>query len=160
MSINLNKEIPGLFLNTESVSKIIQYHSKETIFLAALDCNWVEQNSTCQSYFNLWAAVNFYEDNDRIFLHGARFSTWNIEYELAFVKKVGNIGLFQLSLNNADEFPNEFVIRLERESGEHFYDNNDYRNYHVGNNQGHFSTAISCNKGIYSFGSIIPIKVI
>jgi len=146
-------EALGPFLNDEDALAIAQQHASGVIRLAALDCKWTE-------YFNLWAAVSFYEKEDKVFLHGARFSNWNLGYEMELVGTEKNLGLYRISLTNPEQFPNEFVIRLERENGEHFYDNNDYRNYYIDHSKGHFTTAISNKGSILSFDSITPIKII
>jgi len=158
----MNTELLGPFLDDKAVLATIHQHTAAIVSLAALDCNWTDENNASddKDYFNLWAAVSFYEKTDRVFLQGARFSNWNIEYELKFVSKEKNVGLYRLSLNNANDFPNEFVLRLERETGEYIYDNNNYRNYYIERGKGHFATAISKGNSVFSFESIIPIKVI
>ena len=152
----------GPFLDNEAVLATLHQHTAAVVSLAALDCNWTDDGNASgeKDYFNLWAAVSFYETTDRVFLQGGRFSNWNIEYELKLVSTEKNIGLYRLSLNNANEFPNEFVLRLERETGEYVYDNNNYRNYYIERGKGHFATAISCEGNVFSFETIIPVKVI
>jgi hypothetical protein len=152
----------GPFLSDKAVLAIVQQSTIGPVALAALDCNWTDRGKTSEAadYFNIWAAVRFHEKEDRVFLHGARFSNWTVEHEMKFACSAGNIGLYSLSLDNQDHFPNEFVIRLEREAGEQIYDNNDYRNYYVEHSKGYFATAISQDGCIFSFDSIVPIKVI
>jgi hypothetical protein len=148
----------GPFLDDAAVTEIVQQNAFETLSMAALDCNWVSGGE--KNYFNLWAAVKFYEKKDKVFLHGARFCNWNLEYEMKFVCAVENTGIYRLSLNNPEEFPNEFVMHLKRESGEHIYDNNNYRNFFIEHDKGHFATAIAHNGNVFYFGTIIPIKII
>jgi len=157
----MNTEFFGPFLDDKAVLATLNQRTAAAVSLAALDCNWTDDDNANdeKDYFNLWASVSFYEKTDRVFLQGARFSNWNIEYELKFVSKEKNTGLYRLSLNNAGEFPNEFVLRLERETGEYVYDNNNYRNYYIERGKGHFATAISCGGNVFSFESIIPVKI-
>jgi len=158
----MNTKLFGPFLDDKAVLATFQQHTAAAVSLAALDCNWTDDGNMSgeKDYFNLWAVVSFYEKTDRVFLQGARFSNWNIEYELKLVSTEKNIGLYRLSLNNASEFPNEFVLRLERETGECIYDNNNLRNYYIERGRGHFATAVSLDGNIFSFESIIPIKVL
>jgi len=150
----------GHFLNDNAVLALIPKHSPSVVYLVALDCNWTGKIlSDGEEYFDIWVAVSFHENKDRIFIHGARFSNWNLEYEMSFAGKSGNTGLYKLSLKNSNDFPNEFVIKLVRESGEHIYDNNDYRNYSIEHGKGRFATAVSFENRVLSFGKIIPIKV-
>jgi hypothetical protein len=150
----------GPFLSDEVVLAIARQRIAGVVSLAALDCNWTDGNSDEKDYFNLWAVVSFYEKKDRVFLHGARFSNWNFEYEMKLAGKEKNIGLYRLSLDNVNDFPNEFVLRLERETGEQIYDNNNFRNYYIEHSKGHFATAISCDNNIFSFESIIPMRIV
>ena len=158
----MNNKNFGSFLTDEAVLEITQQHIPGVVSLVAFDCNWTDGNDASgeKDYFNLWAAVSFHEKKDRIFLHGARFSNWNIEYEMKLIGKVENTGVYRLSLNNVNEFPNEFVIRLERETGEQIYDNNNFRNYYIEHSKGRFTTAIAHKGSIFSFESIIPVKII
>jgi hypothetical protein len=151
----------GPFLSDKDVWAMVKQPAG-TVFLAALDCNWTGENRVSgeKDYFNMWVAVNFCEEKDKVFLHGARFSNWNLEYELKPLGIKNNTGLFRLALDNPNEFPNEFVIRLERESGEQIYDNNNYRNFSIEHSKGHFASAISQGGNVLSFETIIPIKVI
>jgi len=151
-------DVFGPFLDDEAVLKIVQQRTTGVVSLAAFDCNWTQDSE--KNYFNVWAVVSFCENKDRVFLHGGRFCHWNLEYEMELVNTVKNIGLFRLSLDNNETFPNEFVIRLEREFGEHIYDNNNYRNFSIEHGKGHCVSAIACGTEIYSFDSIIPIQVI
>jgi len=157
----MNTKLFGPFLDDKAVLATVHQYTTAIVSLAALDCNWTDDGNEDgeKDYFNLWAAVSFYEKTDRVFLQGARFSNWNIEYELKLVSTEKNIGLYRLSLNNANEFPNEFVLRLERETGEYIYDNNNFRNYFIERGKGHFATAISSEDGVFSFESIIPVKI-
>jgi len=157
----MNTELFGPFLDDKAVLAALHQHAAAAVALAALDCNWPDDDNADKEkdYFNLWASVSFYEKTDRVFLQGARFSNWNIEYELRLVSTEKNIGLYRLSLNSAGEFPNEFVLRLERETGECIYDNNNYRNYYIERGKGHFATAISLEGKVFSFESIIPVKI-
>ncbi len=153
----------GPFLSDNDVWAIVhQRNTSAIVYLAALDCNWVGENRAEgeNDYFNMWVAVSFYEEKDMVFLHGARFCNWNLEYKMKLVGTENNVGLFRLSLNNPEEFPNEFVIRLERENGEHIYDNNNYRNYYIEHNKGLFASAVSQAGNVFSFETIIPVKVI
>jgi len=158
----MSTELFGPFLDNKAVLATLHQHTAAIVSLAALDCNWTDESnsSSDKDYFNLWAAVSFYEKTDRVFLQGARFSNWNIEYELKLVGKEKNMGLYSLSLNNANDFPNEFVLRLERETGEYIYDNNNYRNYFIERGKGHFATAISFGGGVFSFESIINMNIV
>jgi len=158
----MNTKLLGPFLDNKAVLATLHQHTTAIVYLAALDCNWTDDGNDAseKDYFNLWAAVSFYETTDRVFLQGARFSNWNIEYELKLASTEKNIGLYSLSLNNANEFPTEFVLRLERETGECIYDNNNFRNYYIERGKGHFATAISCEGNVFSFESIIPLSVI
>jgi hypothetical protein len=155
-------EVFGPFLADEDVLAIAHQHTHGTVYLAALDCNWIGKNKADgeEDYFNVWAAVSFHEEKDKVFLHGARFSNWNVEWEMEFIVSEKNLGLYRLSLTNPEEFPNEFVIRLERETGERIYDNNQYRNYFIAHDKGHFATGISTKPNIFYFDSIIPLKTI
>ncbi|MDR1829939.1 MAG: hypothetical protein LBQ76_04125 [Candidatus Fibromonas sp.] len=158
----LKKEALGPFLDDEAVLKIARQRIAGTVFLAALDCNWTGKNRVNdeKDYLNVWVAVSFYQRKDKVFLHGARFSNWTLEHEMELVSTVENLGLFRLSLNNPDVFPNEFVIRLERETGEQIYDNNNFRNFYIEHNKGHFATAIAQGDSIFSFETITPIHII
>ncbi|MCL2284247.1 MAG: hypothetical protein FWC26_13100 [Fibromonadales bacterium] len=147
----------GPLLNDEAVLKIAQQRSTGVVSLAALDCNWTANAE--KNYFNIWAAVSFHQRKDRMFLQGGRFCNWNLEYEMKLVCTEKNMSLYSLSLNNRNEFPNEFVIRLDRESGEHLYDNNDYLNYSIEHSQGRFATAIAQGSKVFSFDTIVPIKI-
>jgi len=138
--------------------KIMLQRNIDTMSLIALDCNWTADSE--KNYFNVWAAVSFHQRKDRLFLHGARFCNWSLEYEMEPVITVDNMNLYRLSLNKPSEFPNEFVLRLDRETGEQIYDNNDYRNYSIEHDQGHFVSAILQSTGIFSFETIIPVKII
>ncbi len=162
MKTPLKKDALGPFLDDEAVLKIARQRIAGTLSLAALDCNWTGKNRVGgeKDYFNAWAAVSFYEKEDKVFLHGARFSNWDLEYEMELVSTAENLGLFRLSLDNPDKFPNEFVIRLEREAGELIYDNNNYRNFYIEHNKGHFATAIAQGGSIYFFETITPIHII
>jgi len=162
MQTPLKKEALGPFLDDEAVLKIARQSIAGTVFLAALDCNWTGKNkiSDEKDYFNVWAAVSFYQKKDKVLLHGARYSNWNLEYEMELVNTVENLGLFRLSLSNPNEFPNEFVILLERETGEQIYDNNNFRNYYIEHNKGHFATAIAQGDSVFSFEAITPINII
>jgi hypothetical protein len=162
MHVISKNEVLGPFLADEDVLAIAMQHTRSTVYLAALDCNWAGKNKSGgeEDYLNIWAAVSFYEESDKVFMQGARFSTWNLEYEMKLVSSEKNLGLYRLSLQNPEEFPNEFVIRLERESGEQLYDNNNYRNYYIDHDKGHFATAVSNKSGVLYFDSIIPIKTI
>ncbi|GBU26373.1 hypothetical protein R83H12_03069 [Fibrobacteria bacterium R8-3-H12] len=157
----MNNKLFGPFLDDKAVLATLHQHTAAVISLAALDCNWADDGNEGieKDYFNLWAAVSFYETTDRVFLQGARFSNWNIEYELKLVSKEKSMGLYRLSLDNAGEFPNEFVLRLERETGECIYDNNNFRNYFIERGKGHFATAISSEGNVFSFESIIPVNI-
>jgi len=157
----MNTKLFGPFLDDKAVLATLNQHAAAVVSLAALDCNWTDDGNVSgeKDYFNLWAVVSFYEKTDRVFLQGARFSNWNIEYELRLASTEKNIGLYRMSLNNANEFPNEFVLRLERETGEYIYDNNNFRNYFIERGKGHFATAISFDGCVYSFESIIPVKI-
>jgi hypothetical protein len=157
----MNTKHLGPFLNDKAVLATLHQHTAAVVSLAALDCNWTDDSNANgeKDYFNLWAAVSFYEKTDRVFLQGARFSNWNVEYELKLASKDNNIGLYRLSLNNANEFPNEFVLRLERETGEYIYDNNNFRNYYIERGKGHFATAISYDGSVFFFESIIQVKI-
>jgi len=152
------QDVFGPFLDDEAVLKIAQQRTTEVVSLAAFDCNWTPDAE--KNYFNVWAAVSFCGSKDKVFLHGGRFCHWNLEYEMEQVGMVKNMGLFRLSLDNKETFPNEFVIRLEREFGEHIYDNNNFRNFSIEHDKGHCVSAIAFGTGIYSFNSIIPIQVI
>jgi len=158
----MSNKLLGPFLDNEAVLATLNQHTVAVLYLAALDCNWTDNSKASgeKDYFNLWAAVSFYEKSDRVFLQAARSSNWNIEHELKLVSTEKNIGLYRLSLENVSEFPNEFVLRLERETGECIYDNNNYRNYYIERGKGHFATAISHDGNVFSFESIIPLKVI
>jgi hypothetical protein len=152
----------GPFLTDEAVLAIACKRAIGSVSLAALDCNWTGQNKVQgeKDYFDIWAAVSFFDENDRVFLHGARFSNWNLEYEMNLVLTSENMGLYRLALDNPNEFPNEFVIRLVKETGEELYDNNNYRNYSIEHNNGHFATAIKRHSSIIVFDSITPIEII
>lgn len=153
----------GPFLGDEDVWAIAKQRMSGAVSLAALDCNWTGSAKVPgeKDYFNIWAVVSFPEKKDRVFLHGARFSTWNLEIEMKLVGTVKNVGLYRLSLENPNEFPNEFVLLLKREeTGEEIYDNNNYRNYYIEHSKGHFATAVSHGGSVFSFDSIIPVKVI
>ena len=158
----MSTKLFGPFLDDKAVLATVHQYTTAIVSLAALDCNWTDDGGENgeKDYFNLWAAVSFYEKTDRVFLQGGRFSNWNVEYELKLVSTEKNIGLYRISLNSASEFPNEFVIRLERENGECIYDNNNLRNYYIERGRGHFATAISQDGNVFSFESIVPIKVI
>ena len=162
MKTPLKKEALGPFLDDEDILKIAGQCITGTVFLVALDCNWVGKNRVSgeKDYFNVWAAVSFYQGKDKVFLNGARFSNWDLEREMELVGTVENLGLFRLSLNNPNEFPNEFVIRLERETGEQIYDNNNFRNFCIEHGKGHFATAIAQGDSIFSFETITPIHII
>jgi hypothetical protein len=153
----------GPFLGDKDVWAIVRKRNTSAImYLTAFDCYWTGENKANgeKDYFNIWVAVSFYEKKDRVFLHGARFSNWSLEYEMKQVGTENNIGLFRLALDNSNEFPNEFVIRLERESGEHIYDNNNYRNYYIEHGKGLFASAVAQNGSVFSFETIIPVKVV
>jgi hypothetical protein len=156
----MTNKLLGPFLDDKAVLATFQ-RTTAAVSLVALDCNWTDDGNTNEEkdYFNLWAAVSFYETTDRVFLQGARFSNWNVEYELKLASTEKSIGLYRLSLDNAGEFPNEFVLRLERETGECIYDNNNFRNYFIERGKGHFATAISCEGNVFSFESIINVKI-
>jgi hypothetical protein len=162
METILKNEAFGPFLDDEAILKIAGQRIDGTVSLVALDCNWTGKNkaSNEKDYFNVWAAVSFYQGKDKVFLNGARFSNWDLEREMELVGTVENLGLFRLSLNNPNEFPNEFVIRLERETGEQIYDNNNFRNFYIEHNKGHFATAIAQGGSIFSFEKITPIHII
>jgi len=157
----MTTELLGPFLNDKAVLATLRQGAASIVSLAALDCNWTDDGNSNgeKDYFNVWAAVSFYEKTDKVFLQGARFSNWNIEYELRFVGKEKNLGLYSISLDNAGDFPNEFVIRLERETGEYIYDNNNFRNYFIERGKGHFATAISFGGKVFSFESIINMNI-
>jgi len=150
-------EAVGPFLDDAAALKIAQHRTGGVVYLAALDCNWAED--AAKNYFNIWVAVSFHQNNDRVFLHGAKFCNWNLDYEMKLVNTVNNMSLYRLSLNKSGEFPDEFVIRLERESGEHIYDNNDYVNYSIEYSRGHLATAIALDSAIVSYETITPFKV-
>lgn len=144
-------------LSDEAVLKLAQQRMGGIVSLTALDCNWAD--SAASSYFNVWAAVSFHQGNDKVFLHGARYSNWNLDYKMKLINTMNNMSLYGLSLNNPDEFPDEFVLRLERETGEHIYDNNDYRNYSIEHGVGHSASAVTFGSGIISFETITSVKV-
>jgi hypothetical protein len=162
MDIISKNEAFGPFLADEDVFAIARQHARGTVYMAALDCNWTGKNKAEgeKDYFNIWVAVSFHEEKDKVFLHGARFSTWNLEYEMKLASTEKNLGIYRLSLDNPEEFPNEFVVRLERESGEILYDNNNFRNYYIEHDKGHFATGISTQNSTLAFNSITPILVI
>jgi len=157
----MSTKLLGPFLDDKAVLATLYQRTTSAVSLAALDCNWADDDNADEekNYFNLWAAVSFYETTDRVFLQGARFSNWNIEYELKLASTEKSMGLYRLSLDNAGEFPNEFVLRLDRETGECIYDNNNFRNYFIERGKGHFATAISCDGNVFSFESIINVKI-
>ncbi len=162
METILKNEALGPFLDDEAVLKIARQHTAGTFSLVAFDCNWIGKSRIKgeKDYFNVWAAVSFHEKKDKVFLHGGRFCNWNLEYEMELACSAENIGIYRLSLDNPDDFPNEFVIRLDRESGEQIYDNNNYRNFFVEHGRGHFASALAQGNTVFSFETIIPLKVI
>ena len=157
MQTILKNEVLGPFLDDDDVLKIAQHRMVGPVSLAAFDCNWT--TSPEKNYFNVWAVVSFHQRTDKVFLQGGRFCHWNMEYEMKLVSTKNNVSLYRLSLHNADDFPNEFVLRLERENGEHIYDNNNYSNFSIEHSQGHSMSAIAQGAGIFSFESIISAKV-
>ena len=162
MKTPIKKDALGPFLDDEAILKIAKQRITGTVFFVALDCNWVGKNRVSgeKDYFNIWAAVSFYQGKDKVFLSGARFSNWDLEHEMELVGTVENLGLFRLSLDDPNVFPNEFVIRLERETGEQIFDNNNFRNFCIEHSKGHFVTAITQGDSIFSFETITPIHII
>ncbi|GHV13849.1 hypothetical protein AGMMS49938_09020 [Fibrobacterales bacterium] len=149
------------FLNDDAVLEVVKTKPRETVLFAGLDCNWnTNSDNTEKDYFNVWAVVNFYEKTDRVILQGARFGKWNLDFVMQFVKAMGNVGLYKISLDNQSEFPDEFVIRLERDMGERFYDNNNYRNYYLDHSKGHLATGIAIDERVISFNAITTFKIL
>jgi len=157
MKTNSKNDVSVRLFDDGAALKLAQQRTGGVVSLTALDCNWVE--NAANSYFHLWAAVSFHQNNDRVFLHGARYSNWNLGYEMKLISTVNNLSLYGLLLNNADEFPDEFVLRLERETGEHIYDNNDYRNYSIEHGVGRCASAVAFGSGIVCFGTVTPVKM-
>ncbi|MCL2261267.1 MAG: hypothetical protein FWC15_07955 [Fibromonadales bacterium] len=157
MKTNSKNDVSVKLLDNEAALKLAQYRTCGGVSLTALDCNWAE--NAANSYFHIWVAVSFHQGKDKVFLHGARYSNWNLDYEMTLANTINNMGLYSLSLSNPDEFPDEFVLRLERETGEHIYDNNDYHNYFIEHGGGHCASAVKFGSGIVSFETITPVKV-
>jgi hypothetical protein len=126
----------------------------------ALDCNLGAPvgGRFDSDYFKVWA-VGSAGHEGKMVLQGARFGVWNLEREFKAVQEVSGRVLYELSLENQNEFPDEFVVRFDRTSGERVYDNNKFNNYHLEKYSGHSLTAIPAGDILFDLGGILPVRL-
>jgi hypothetical protein len=92
-------------------------------------------------------------------LQGARFGVWNVERAFRPLSEVAGRVLYGLSLENQNEFPDEFVIRFDRTSGERVYDNNNFHNYHIEKYAGHSLNVIPAQEVLFDLGEITAVQL-
>jgi len=151
----------GSFLSDETVIALVKQKHVNPVFFAAIDCNWGPPVSgrADADYFNLWVAVQYFDEQDKVFLQGARFDDWSVEHEMKLMAHADKIGIYQVSLHDAYTFPNEFVVRLNKADGGVFYDNNSGNNFRLEPYRGHYISAVQSGSVIFSLDNITPVKL-
>lgn len=129
----------------------------------AMECNWGAPVSGRfdTDYLLLWAAAKC-EKDAKVYIYGRHTGTsaWNIKTELLPGDELINgYRLFKAEIHSQFEFPEEYVILMEKDS-QSYYDNNNQKNYYITPYAGCTSSFITGGDKIYVFNDNTRYKPI
>lgn len=152
-------------LTTEVAAKILQMRVgvMPEVCQLAMDCNWGAPVSGRfdTDYCAIWAAAKCAKDA-KVYIYGRHggSAAWDIKTEMIPEGELLNgYCLFKKELSSQFEFPEEYVILLEKD-GQPYYDNNAGRNYYVKPYYGHTASFICDGSTFYDFNDNRPYKMI
>ena len=154
-------------LTTQDALALARQVAHAPVQLIAVEYNWGPPVSGRfdVDFVQLWGAAHAHP-GAKVVLHGERCDgSWSLDLPLirlaAFSSGSGSAyELHGLTLRAQQEFPRQFVLRLERADGHVAYADDQGRNYHIPPHQGRGLSAIRKGPVIYDLGRIVPCRLL
>jgi hypothetical protein len=144
---------------------LAQQTARGEVRLIAAEYNWGPPISGRfdTDFMHIWAAARV--GTGSLFLHGQRTNgDWSID--IPFERAASfttpdhvDYDFYSLTLGSPQDFPTQFVLRLDRGNGENRYDNNNGENYRIEPYRGPGVSAIRHGAAIFDLGRILPCKL-
>lgn len=156
-------------LSQNDVEALAAQTAQGMVHLIAVDYNWGPPipGRFDTDFLRIWAVAQGDGSTGAVFLQGAQQGKWSINTRLGFQRVLSaptqspsTYGLYFLELGSSYGFPDEFVIRFDKDGTSYYDDNGGFgHNYHLVPNQGHGASAIAGAEAIFALPDISPTRL-